>query len=140
MYTLEILAENDEVKAFYNERANLEGDAGVDLYVPETNFVVYNQIEATLVDMKIKCRMLNEAGKTISYYLYPRSSIAKTPLVLANSVGIIDSSYRGNIKAAFRSGLIKLPPHEQISTEEFNTYFRYEISKGTRLVQICAPD
>ena len=38
----------------------------------------------------------------VSYYLYPRSSVStKTPLRLANSVGIIDSGYRGNIKAVF---------------------------------------
>ena len=43
--------------------------------------------------------MLNN-DKNIGYYLYPRSSISKTPLILANSVGIIDSGYRGNIKAA----------------------------------------
>ena len=35
------------------------------------------------------------------YYSYPRSSISKTPLLLANNVGIIDSGYRGNIKVAF---------------------------------------
>ena len=34
-----------------------------------------------------------------AYYLYPRSSIVKTPMRLANSVGIIDSGYRGEIKA-----------------------------------------
>jgi dUTP pyrophosphatase len=30
-----------------------------------------------------------------AYYLYPRSSISNTPFRLANSVGIIDSGYRG---------------------------------------------
>jgi dUTPase len=34
-----------------------------------------------------------------AYYLYPRSSIIKTPLRLSNSVGIIDSGYRGEIMA-----------------------------------------
>jgi dUTP pyrophosphatase len=34
-----------------------------------------------------------------AYYLYPRSSIIKTPLRLSNSVGIIDSGYRGEITA-----------------------------------------
>ena len=32
----------------------------------------------------------------------PRSSIAKTPLMLANSVGIIDAGYRGNLIAAVK--------------------------------------
>lgn len=34
-----------------------------------------------------------------AYYLYPRSSIVKTPIRLSNSVGIIDSGYRGEITA-----------------------------------------
>lgn len=34
--------------------------------------------------------------------LYPRSSITKTNLVLANSVGVIDSGYRGNVKVCFK--------------------------------------
>ena len=34
-----------------------------------------------------------------AYYLYPRSSISKTPMRLSNSVGIIDKGYRGPITA-----------------------------------------
>lgn len=34
--------------------------------------------------------------------VYPRSSLSKTNLVLANSVGIVDNSYRGTIKLRFR--------------------------------------
>ena len=35
-----------------------------------------------------------------SYMLVPRSSISKTPLRMANSIGIIDAGYRGEIMAA----------------------------------------
>lgn len=34
--------------------------------------------------------------------LFPRSSISKTNLTLANSVGVIDASYRGEVKLRFR--------------------------------------
>jgi len=34
--------------------------------------------------------------------IYPRSSISKTPHTLANSVGVIDSGYRGEIKLRMR--------------------------------------
>ena len=57
------------------------------------------------------------------YYLYPRSSLSKTPLRLANSVGIIDSSYRGEIMAAV----------DNISEKDF------EIKQGQRLFQLCSP-
>ena len=35
--------------------------------------------------------------------LYPRSSISRTHLMLANSVGVIDSGYRGEIMLKFRN-------------------------------------
>ncbi len=34
--------------------------------------------------------------------VFPRSSISKTDLILANSVGVIDSGYRGEIKCRFK--------------------------------------
>lgn len=34
--------------------------------------------------------------------IFPRSSICKVPLMLSNSVGVIDSGYRGEIKFMFR--------------------------------------
>ena len=58
-----------------------------------------------------------------AFYLYPRSSISKTGLRLANSVGIIDSGYRGNLLAAL----------DCYQKDE-------EITKGMRLVQLCTPD
>ncbi len=34
--------------------------------------------------------------------LFPRSSISQTGLILANSVGVVDSGYRGEIKLRFK--------------------------------------
>ena len=59
----------------------------------------------------------------LGYYLYPRSSIVKTGCRLANSVGIIDSGYRGNIGAYF----------DVINNN--NSI----IEKKSRFVQICHP-
>jgi dUTP pyrophosphatase len=69
--------------------------------------------------------MITDTGKTYNtgYYMYPRSSLSKTQLRLANSTGIIDAGYRGNLIAAFR-----------------NLYAdSYTVEKYTRLVQICHP-
>jgi dUTP pyrophosphatase len=67
----------------------------------------------------------------VGYYLYPRSSTGtKTPLRLSNSVGIIDSGYRGNIIAVFDNWLNRDPREDSICVVE-----RYN-----RLVQICPPD
>jgi len=35
-------------------------------------------------------------------FIFPRSSISKTGLLLANAVGVIDSSYRGPVTARFK--------------------------------------
>jgi dUTP pyrophosphatase len=73
------------------------------------------------VDFKVKGAMY-EDDVPIAYYLYARSSIVKTGLRLANSVGIIDSGYRGNLMAYF----------DVIKNDRVDVY--------QRLVQICAPD
>ena len=54
----------------------------------------------------------------------PRSSLSKTPLRLANSVGLIDAGYRGEIMAAV----------DNIKD------FAYEVEIGQRLFQIVAMD
>ena len=77
-----------------------------------------------MIDLQIQCEGLSDSnGQNVSYYLHCRSSISKTPLRLANSVGIIDSGYRGNIMVAV----------DNIDNEP------YTIEKGTRLFQICGP-
>jgi len=96
-------------------------DAGFDLFVP--NLVTVDVGETKRVDMGVKCSMTYN-GVPCSYYMYPRSSTgAKTPLRLANSVGIIDSGYRGNLMAVFdniKDGVV------------------CDIGLGDRLVQICS--
>jgi dUTP pyrophosphatase len=59
------------------------------------------------------------------FNVHPRSSISKTPLMLANHTGIIDMGYRGYLIAALR--LLPL------------THASYTVEKNTRLVQICHP-
>ena len=96
-------------------------DAGFDLFIPE-KFVI-NAFENKKVDLGVKCAAFDKNGDPISFYVYPRSSIGKTKLRLANCVGIIDSGYRGCLGVMF----------DNISK------FPVEVEKGTRLVQICSP-
>ena len=55
------------------------------------------------VDLGVRCSAVlhDSAGNSFNtgYYLYPRSSISKSSIRLANSVGIIDAGYRGPICA-----------------------------------------
>lgn len=130
VYTLEICASTTEAVEYYKNRVNYASDSGVDLYVPEDIQVLSG--DTVFVSHQIKCRMLDENGNHVGYYLYPRSSIAKTPVMLANSVGIIDKSYRGNIIAALRY----VTRYQDLKSD---TQPVYTIEKGSRLVQICGP-
>ena len=47
-------------------------------------------------------------------FLFPRSSVSKTPLFLRNHVGVIDSGYRGEI--IFKFGYKDLHPYKQGNT------------------------
>ena len=99
-YTLKIKPENDAVKQLYlNHGFFNKGDSGIDLFFPDK--VNFKNGSTTFVDLKIKCEMIdNTTNKNVSYYLYPRSSISKTSLMLHNSTGIIDEGYRGSLKTA----------------------------------------
>mgnify|MGYP006146794655 CR=1 FL=1 len=119
---------NDEVKAMYHSSASEQendmrehrGDAGLDLYCPGNLEILPGQTKC--IDFKIQCEGLSDSDdRNVCYYLYPRSSISKTPFRLANAVGIIDSGYRGNLMAMVDN-----------TSNEVQT-----IQKGTRLFQIC---
>ena len=120
---LHILPENDNVKMYYSTRVNFTVDSGLDLYCTEE--ITINPGETKQLDFKIKCEAFdNDGNNNIAYYLYPRSSIGtRTPLRMSNSVGIIDSNYRGNIKATVDN--IKNEP--------------YTVHCGDRLFQLCHP-
>lgn len=119
-----------EVLALYESRVNHSDDAGLDLILPCDVFVPRGR-QATL-DFGIRCMRtvvdVNSSEKSErqkgGYYLYPRSSISKTPFRMANSVGIIDAGYRGNIMAKIdNTGAMDIT-----------------IKAGERLFQICMPD
>ena len=114
-------------------------DAGFDLYLPtnydettdayDNTLVFKNDGTVKNVDFKIKCsaKMYSSPDREYNtgYYMFPRSSISKGRLRLANSVGIIDAGYRGNLMSTF--DLIPNPTDD------------YIVNKYDRLIQICAP-
>ena len=121
---LSILPETPEIIDIYENHSTYhEGDSGLDLFFP--NEVNIGATETKLINLGIQCEAYPSKNKehNISYYLYPRSSISKTPLRMANSVGIIDAGYRGPIIVAV----------DNTSDEP------YCIEAGQRLFQICSP-
>lgn len=129
---------NDQVKSYANKQ-----DSGFDVYYPET-FTIQPG-ETKVVSLKLKARVIKQelcsentcneewcsdqsicTIKEIAmpYWLVPRSSIFKTKLRMANSVGIIDLNYRGSLGT----------PLDNIGTEAVT------VEAGTRLFQICSHD
>ena len=132
VYRLELVV-TEEGAPFYpaigtKEHPSID-NAGYDLKI------VVNQpptTTAVLVGLGVKPRMVRktiyEAGLVLEedshFSLEPRSSIFKSGFMMANSRGIIDRSYRGELKAPV------------ISVGSLNK----SMEAGTRLFQVVAPD
>jgi len=128
-------------------------DAGFDLFLPENEDpneidkwdetirffgTGWNTNPVNKVDFKINCsaKMFCDTGKIFNtgFYMYPRSSLSKTKLRLANSVGIIDSGYRGNLIGMF--DVVNIDEQQKQTREKD---YDYCAKLNDRLVQICAP-
>jgi deoxyuridine 5'-triphosphate nucleotidohydrolase len=130
-YRLELLV-TEQGAPFYPEVGTTEklsqDNAGYDLKVVVDQPPVTT---ATLVPLGVKARMIEftplETGVELledcHFTLEPRSSIYKTGFIMANTRGIIDRSYRGQLMAPVLSVGTKMTT----------------VEKGTRLFQVIAP-
>tara|TARA_Y100000361_G_scaffold69343_1_gene61205 strand:- start:8668 stop:9213 length:546 start_codon:yes stop_codon:yes gene_type:complete len=101
-----------ENNSIIHEPANI-GDAGYDIVATSDPIVhgsIYRGLHYTAIyhieyetDLIIEPEANSDTNEFDFFMLlYPRSSIIKTNLSLANSVGVIDSGYRGKIKVCFK--------------------------------------
>ncbi len=117
-YTNHVAKHNAAIKSMFF-------DSGFDLFSP-TFFTIGRDEDVVKYNLEIRAAAFDSVSMDpMPFYVYPRSSIYKTPLRLANSVGIIDTGYRGNLCALFDKKPNATP---------------YTINEGSRLLQICAPD
>ena len=137
-----MMHDNNSIFDYYSDKyigKNPYIDAGIDLYCPTTESIK-NGALSSKVDMGVKCSMVYIYVNNITketrqipcgYYLYPRSSTgSKSPLRLSNSIGVMDSGYRGNVIACF-------------DNIDYNNQYNenmHVIDVGSRLVQICSPN
>ena len=112
----------------YNKQVEKpHGDAGIDLFFPNSVRIPAGKSE--LVDFEIQCEMLDTSvgvprhTRNVSFMLVPRSSIWRTSLRQANSIGIIDAGYRGRI----------MVPVDNHSGHD------YRVKRGERLFQLVHP-
>ena len=135
---IKLYVPDPELRQAYHDRAadhnyhmmnNPFPDSGFDLLIPD-KYTFNNMLTTNLIDLQFKAEMIycdisTDKFTASPFYIYPRSSMSKTPLMLANHTGIVDSGYRGNLIAAFRCLFLNNQP--------------YVVEKHTRLVQICHP-
>ncbi len=106
-------------RAMYRNHGHFHaGDAGLDLFVLDDQ--TFSPGETQPIPLGIQC----EPADGRAYLLIPRSSISKTPLRMANSIGLIDGGYRGELLAVCDN--IKAAAHT--------------VPRGDRLFQLVAMD
>jgi dUTP pyrophosphatase len=119
-----------------------DGDAGMDMIA--TSIINEDPLQITY-----GLGIALEIPKGFVGLVFPRSSIRKTDLQLSNSVGVIDSGYRGELQATFRKEkgvlskkyevgdriaqimVIPYPPIEFEEVEELNNTERGEGGFGS---------
>ena len=132
---LKLYSENHELLLKYMEEVEDHNnkiikqdfpDSGFDLYLPHDTTFTMTPINKIDYEIKLSAFIIDNHNNVYptGYYVHPRSSISKTPLRLANSTGIIDSGYRGNIQ-----GLFDLKGSQNFQANKFD-----------RFLQICSPD
>lgn len=127
-FLLKLEDELDE-NLYSNHSTYHKGDSGLDLFVLKEQDI--GPGETVLLDLGVivQCRskqtdlmklLKGEKYNYHSYLMLPRSSVAKTPLIMRNSLGLIDKGYTGSLKAAFYN----------TSSEVF------QVKRGERYVQL----
>lgn len=133
------LAVTPEMYEKYVEAANKynamdyasERNSGFDLFCDtdytveqmKTTFVKFGVVAANAVNV---AKIRDEGENSVGFWLMPRSSISKTRLMCANSMGLVDKGYRGQLMGATK-----------LDGSHFATV---NITAGDRLYQVVPGD
>ena len=165
-YKQKVEEHNRKVLAGATDAPDATPDSGFDLFMPtngeEYGYGVENLLSRQFItnpgitssvgvdgarglNLGVRCCMratpasaaaTTTAPAPCGFYLYPRSSISKTRMRLANSVGIIDAGYRGDLIAAVDTiGFFGSTDIWHIWKETLSPIKKYD-----RYFQVCAPD
>ncbi len=126
VFRIKMFVEDPQIRELYAARKNFASDSGLDLFCVEDQ-TFEAQTLSNKIDLGVVCELVKvdengeECKANCGYLLLPRSSIVKTPLRLANSIGVIDSGYRGHIIACV------------------DAHKSFNIFAGDRYFQLCVP-
>jgi dUTPase len=134
-YRLELCPTTAGLQYYRNVIHSTNENAGIDLYcVTPFTEDIFNNEGPYMIDLGTSARMVrvdpDRTETEVHYWLCPRSSICKTGMMMANSQGVIDRSYRGTLKA----------PVWLLNKSVFTTYFSKVSFQGSRSFQVVAPD
>jgi dUTP pyrophosphatase len=104
-----------------------DGDAGMDL-------IATSIISDTPTQITYGLGVALEIPKGFVGLVFPRSSIRKTGLQLSNSVGVIDSGYRGELQATFNKLFGGEAMYDEMKVNEIQPNDFYKV--GDRVAQI----
>ena len=104
-----------------------DGDAGMDL-------IATSIISDTPEQITYGLGIALEIPKGFVGLVFPRSSIRKTGLQLSNSVGVIDSGYRGELQATFNKLFGSEGMYDEMKVNEMQPNEYYKV--GDRVAQI----
>lgn len=98
---LRIFCESSELRERMERQVSSAhaGDCGVDLFVASISVPDVPKPPQIKIGSCVRVAAYDEQGRPTGCLLYPRSSLSKTPYMLANSVGVIDAGYRGQVIA-----------------------------------------
>ena len=103
------------------------GDAGMDM-------IATSIISDTPTQITYGLGIALEIPKGFVGLVFPRSSIRKTGLQLSNSVGVIDSGYRGELQATFNKLFGGESMYDEMKVKEIQPNDFYKV--GDRVAQI----
>lgn len=119
------------------------GDVGYDIFANSEPNIVGEYTESlgyTHIDyIEYDSGLIIDPGSEYHTLLFPRSSISTKNLALCNSVGVIDSSYRGTIKVRFKY----IPSPEDVNNigrfvarHAVDVNSQYIYKKGDKIAQL----
>ncbi len=121
-YSLIFKPLDDELYSSFTKEPTAH-NAGIDLYCKEDVEIPVGKM--VLLKLGLAAKLMDcEEQNGYHYWLLPRSSISKKGLMMANSVGVIDKTYRGELMGAVVN----------VSDDVI------KVVRGERLFQIVAPD
>jgi deoxyuridine 5'-triphosphate nucleotidohydrolase len=131
-YVLKLFPVSEEARNMYTEYLGGteklypdNANAGFDLITTEKT-MYNNSGSIRLINLGVRAVMVNTfTNKSVHFWLAPRSSIWKNGVTMANSMGVIDRTYRGQLMAACTN---------------ITATINHTIDSRVRLVQILAPD